>query len=365
MSKNTLNDLRANIDKLDQQIQLLIGERAQLASAVAEVKNAQRADPAAKNQRVFYRPEREAQVLRSIIERNDSLLKDKDMAYIFRQIMSACLALEQPLKIAYLGPEGTFTQEAALKHFGHGVSTLDCGSIDDIFSAVEKGNAHYGVVPIENSSNGVIGATVDMLYAQDLQLCGEVEIAINHQLMMNDAKTSIKTIYAHQQALDQCRRYLQNHYPKARLKAVSSNALAAKLCQDESDAAAIASESALDIYKLQKVDGNIEDKAGNVTRFLVLGNHKPAPSGIDKTSILITAKHQSGALFDLLEPFKRANINLLQVAKHPIPGVKWEYLFLIDIQGHQDDEIIKKTLEIVKQKTLKMKILGAYPQAVL
>ncbi len=359
MSKKTLDQLRGDIDALDRKIQLLIGERAQLASAVAEVKKA------TSNQSVFYRPEREAQVLRSIIERNDSLLKDKDMATIFRQIMSACLALEQPLKVAYLGPEGTFTQEAALKHFGHGVSTLDCGSIDDIFIEVEKGSAHYGVVPIENSSNGVIGATVDMLYGQDLSLCGEVEIAINHQLMTADAGGKIKTIYAHQQALDQCRRYLQNHYPNIALRAVASNALAAKLCQDEVGAAAIASESALDIYGLQKVDGNIEDKVGNITRFLVIGKDNIPASGVDKTSVLITAKHQSGALFDLLEPFKKANINLLQVAKHPIPGVKWEYLFLIDIEGHQDDECVKNALESVKQQALKLKILGSYPQAVL
>ncbi|MBE8190014.1 MAG: prephenate dehydratase [Candidatus Thioglobus sp.] len=361
MSKKTpsnLSNLRGEIDALDEQIQLLITARAGLAAEVAKVKKSGK-------QVAIYRPEREAQVLRSIIKRNDSLLKDQDMAYIFRQIMSACLALEQPLKVAYLGPEGTFTQEAALKHFGHGVATLDCGSIDDIFIEVEKGNVDYGVVPIENSSNGVIGGTVDMLYWQDLQLCGEVEIAINHQLMMADSKVNIKTIYAHNQALEQCRRYLQNHYPKAELKAVASNALAAKLCQDEPSAAAIASESALDIYNLQKVDGNIEDKAGNVTRFLVLGNHQVEASGVDKTSMLITVKHQSGALFEVLEPFKKANINLLQVAKHPIPRVKWEYLFLIDIEGHRDDEIVKKTLEIVRQKTLKLKILGAYPQAVL
>jgi len=179
MAKKTLDELRVEIDALDREIQSLIGARAQLASAVAEVKKA------SEDQSVFYRPEREAQVLRKIIDRNDNLLKDKDMAHIFREIMSACLALEQPLNIAYLGPEGTFTQEAALKHFGHAVSTLDCGSIDEIFHQVEKGNAHYGVVPIENSSNGVIGGTVDMLYSQDLKICGEVEISIQHQLMMN------------------------------------------------------------------------------------------------------------------------------------------------------------------------------------
>ena len=359
MAKKTLDELRVEIDALDKEVQSLIGARAQLASAVAEVKKA------SDDQSVFYRPEREAQVLRKIIDRNDNLLKDKDMAHIFREIMSACLALEQPLNIAYLGPEGTFTQEAALKHFGHAVSTLDCGSIDEIFHQVEKGNAHYGVVPIENSSNGVIGGTVDMLYSQGLKICGEVEISIQHQLMMADQSQEIKAIYAHQQALDQCQRWLSNHYPNAELKPVASNALAARLVKDEPQAAAIASEAALGLYELDRVAKNIEDKTGNVTRFLVLANEEVAPSGKDKTSILVVTKHESGALLDLLAPFKEQDINILQLARHPIPGVKWEYLFLIDIEGHQQDQHLKTALEKVAERVLKVDILGSYPVAVL
>jgi chorismate mutase/prephenate dehydratase len=359
MAKKTLDELRVEIDSLDQEIQSLIGARAELASAVAEVKKA------SEDQSVFYRPEREAQVLRTIIARNDNLLKDKDMAHIFREIMSACLALEQPLNVAYLGPEGTFTQEAALKHFGHAVSTLDCGSIDEIFHQVEKGNAHYGVVPIENSSNGVIGGTVDMLYSQGLKICGEVEISIQHQLMMADQSKEIKTIYAHQQALDQCQRWLSNHHPNAGLRPVASNALAARIVKDESNAAAIASEAALSLYSLERVAKNIEDKTGNVTRFLVLGNEEVAPSGKDKTSMLIVTKHESGALLDLLAPFKDQGINILQLARHPIPGVKWEYLFLIDIEGHQQEDHVKTALDQVAQRVLKIDILGSYPVAVL
>jgi len=359
MAKKTLDELRVEIDSLDQEIQSLIGARAELASAVAEVKKA------SEDQSVFYRPEREAQVLRTIIARNDNLLKDKDMAHIFREIMSACLALEQPLSVAYLGPEGTFTQEAALKHFGHAVSTLDCGSIDEIFHQVEKGNAHYGVVPIENSSNGVIGGTVDMLYSQGLKICGEVEISIQHQLMMADQSREIKTIYAHQQALDQCQRWLSNHHPNAELRPVASNALAARIVKDEPNAAAIASEAALSLYSLERVAKNIEDKTGNVTRFLVLGNEEVAPSGEDKTSMLIVTKHESGALLDLLAPFKDQDINMLQLARHPIPGVKWEYLFLIDIEGHQQEDHVKTALDQVAQRVLKVDILGSYPVAVL
>ena len=359
MGKKTLAELRVEIDALDQQVQTLIGKRADLASEVATVKRAGNINS------VFYRPEREAQVLRSIIERNKSQLKDKDMAHIFREIMSACLALEQPLNIAYLGPEGTFTQEAALKHFGHAVSTLDCAGIDEIFHQVEKGNAHYGVVPIENSSNGVIGGTIDMLYSQDLKICGEVEISIQHQLMSADQSIEIKTIYAHQQALDQCQRWLANHYPNAQLKAVASNALAARMVKDEVGAAAIASEAALSLYELERVAKNIEDKAGNMTRFLILSKESIEPSGKDKASILVVTNHESGALFDLLEPFKEQGINMMQLARHPIPGVKWEYLFLIDIEGHQDDDKVKIALAEVEKRVLKVSVLGSYPIAVL
>ncbi len=359
MAKKTLNKLREEIDKLDQEIQSLIGDRATLAAEVAEVKKA------SEGRGAFYRPEREAKILREIIKRNDNPLKGKDVAHIFREIMSACLALEQPLSIAYLGPEGTFTQEAALKHFGHAVSTLDCGSIDEIFSQVEKGNADYGVVPIENSSNGVIGGTVDMLYSQRLKICGEVEISIKHQLMMADQSQEIKTIYAHQQALDQCQRWLSNHYPNVLLKAVASNALAARIVMDEKNAAAIASEAALSLYDLERVAKNIEDKTGNVTRFLVLAKDDAPESGNDKTSLLVVTKHESGALVDVLEPFKRHEVNMLQLARHPIPGVKWEYLFLIDIDGHKNENKVKEALAEVSKRVIKVHILGSYPVAVL
>ncbi len=359
MKEQALKDLRKKIDDLDEQIQALISARADLAAEVAKVKKE------TNTQSVFYRPEREAQVLSRVIERNQSLLKDRDVGHIFREIMSACLALEQPLKIAFLGPEGTFTQEAALKHFGHAVSTLDCGNIDEIFHQVETDNAHYGVAPIENSSNGVIGGTLDLLYSHKLNICGEVEIAIAHQLMMQDQTQEIKVIYAHQQALDQCRRWLANHHPNVELKAVASNALAARLVKDEANSAAIASEAALGLYGLQRVAKNIEDKAGNVTRFVVIGKDTVPAGGTDKTSLLIATKHKAGALFDLLEPFKAQNINLLQLARHPIPGVKWEYLFFIDVEGHQNDMNLSAALKEVESRVSELNVLGSYPAAVL
>src|SRR6056300_277473 len=359
MTKKSLDELRQKIDSIDENIQSLIADRAKLAKEVAEVKKS------IQDSDVFYRPEREAQVLRAIIERNKSLIKDKDMAHIFREIMSACLAVEQPLKVAYLGPEGTFTQEAALKHFGHAVSTIDCASIDDIFEEVEKGIAKYGVVPIENSSDGVVGGTVDMLYSHKLKVCGEVEISIQHQLMTADVNQEIKVIYAHQQALDQCRRWLANHYPNCELSPVSSNALAARIVTQESNAAAIASEAALGLYNLERLAKNIEDKTGNITRFLILGKESVFPSGNDKTSLLVVAKHESGSLFNILEPFKDNDINMLQLARHPIPGVKWEYLFLIDIEGHEEDPEVNNALSAVKDRVLKLDVLGSYPICVL
>jgi chorismate mutase/prephenate dehydratase len=358
MSKS-LENLRDEIDGIDQQIQGLITNRAKLAQEVATVKKQ------SGEQVEFYRPEREAQVLRKIKERNEGILSDNNMAHIFREIMSACLALEQKLKVAFLGPEGTFTQEASLKHFGNAVSFLDCPNIERIFIEIEKGNANYGVVPIENSTNGIIGATVDMLSSMNLSVCGEVEIEVHHQLMTKEFNQEIKVIYAHQQAFDQCRRWLSNHYPNVELKAVSSNALAARMVQEENNCAAIASEYALNFYNLERLAKNIEDNVGNTTRFLVIGKESIEQSFTDKTSILVTTKHQAGSLFDLLEPFKKLDINILQLARHPIADVKWEYVFLIDFEGHQKDENVIKALNLVEQKVSQLKVLGSYPISVL
>lgn len=354
-----LQQLRDEIDLIDKQIQDLITARAKLAQDVAQVKKNDG------NTSVFYRPEREAQVLRSIKKRNTGVLPDKNMAHIFREIMSACLALEQKLNVAFLGPEGTFTQEASIKHFGNSVHNIDCASVENIFIEVEKGNANYGVVPIENSTNGIIGATVDMLNTTHLNVCGEVEIAIHHQLMSADYHQEIKTIYAHSQALDQCRRWLQNHYPNATLQPVASNALAAITVQDTPNAAAIASEHALSLYGLERLAKNIEDNVGNTTRFFIIGKQVVAPSSKDKTSILVTTKHQAGALFDLLTPFKQLDINILQLARHPLKDVKWEYLFLIDFSGHLADKKVIEALALVESTASKLKILGSYPVAVL
>lgn len=347
--------LRDEIDAIDAQIQDLITQRVNIASAIAHAKKSE------DEQVIFYRPEREAQVLSKVKSRNKSLLSDQKMATLFREIMSASLSVEQVLKVAYLGPEGTYTQEATYKHFGHAIDCLDCANIDDIFHQVQKKNANYGIVPVENSSNGVVSATLDMLWTQNLKVCGEVEIDIHHQLIASNLSDKIITIYAHQQSLDQCHRWLNNHYPNAELKAVSSNAAAAKMVQKLPNSAAIASNSALNYYDLVKVANNIEDLIGNRTRFLVLGQESVMQSGQDKTSILVMAQHKSGALFDILLPLKENNINILQLARHPLTQTQWEYLFFIDIAGHQNDDILKTVLENIKQKTKTMIVLGSYP----
>jgi chorismate mutase/prephenate dehydratase len=354
---NTLAELRVLIDTTDHEIYQLIKKRAELAHQVGEVKRAN-------NDKAFYKPEREAQVLQSIVDKNDSLLRDKDMAYIFRQIMSACLALEHPLNISYLGPQGTWTQQAALKHFGSGVNTSPCFSIDEVFASITKNNADYGVVPIENSSNGTVTATVNLLYNHDVTICGEVEVRIKHQLLAKSKH--ISKIVAHQQALDQCRMYLANHYPNVEQQAVTSNALAAKFASEDERVAAIASRSASDIYNLDIIAKNIEDSENNTTRFLIIGNEKVEKSGKDKTTILITAKHKAGMLYDILTPFKEADINLLKLDSYPDPNHhKWQYLFLIDFEGHITNTSTQQVLQQLEELALEVKVVGSYPQAVL
>lgn len=360
MNKNTLDNIRNKIDEIDIEIEKLIQERAKLAIKVADIKIKEDKNA------IFYRPEREVQVISKILKRNKGPLKDKSLGYIFKEIMSACLSLEGPLNIAILGPDGTFTQEAALKVFGHSANTKQCNNIEEVFIQVNKDNAKYGIVPIENSASGIVANTLDLLYSYDLTICGETEIEVSQNLMMADKKRKIKTIYAHRQALLQCNKWLSDNYPNAELKSIGSNALAAKKAKEEKNSAAISSIKAMKIYGLECVAENIENSTNNSTRFIVIGKEKVNPSNNkDKTSLLVVIKHKSGALVDLLECFKKYNINILQLARHPIPNVKWEYIFFLDIEGHQNQKDVKAALEEVKNKSLQFNILGSYPIAVL
>lgn len=355
-----LRELRAQIDDVDTNLLELISQRARLAQAIARIKNAEN------NNDGCYRPEREAQILRRIVTRNKGPLSQEEMARLFREIMSACLALEQLLKIAYLGPEGTFTQLAALKHFGHSVSTESLGSIDQVFRDVEAGACHYGVVPIENSIEGVVNHTLDMLINSPLKISGEVELRIHHHLLSKgETLAAIKRVYSHQQSLAQCRRWLDENILTAERVAVSSNAEAARRAAAEPDTAAIAGEAAAEIYELGYLARNIEDHPDNTTRFLVIGRHTTPPSGDDKTSLLVSGPNRAGLLYDLIKPLADNGINMTRLESRPSRMGLWDYVFFIDILGHAHDKSVAVALKALEAKAGVLKLLGSYPRAVL
>lgn len=357
-----LLQLRDKIDSLDLEIGELISKRARCAQEVAEVKTA-----SGNTDVLFYRPEREAQVLRKAMDRNQGPLADEEMARLFREIMSACLALEQPVKVAYLGPEGTFTQAAALKHFGHSAVTSPFSAIDEVFREVEAGASQYGVVPVENSTEGVVNHTLDNFLDSSVQICGEVELRIHHHLLISDVtkKESVSRIYSHSQSLAQCRKWLDSHYPNAERIAVSSNAEAAKRIKGEWNSAAIAGDMAAELYGLEKLHERIEDRPDNSTRFLIVGNQHVPASGEDKTSLMVAMRNKPGALHELLEPFHKHEIDLTRVETRPSRSGKWSYVFFIDFSGHLEQENVSNVMSELKDRAADIKILGSYPKAVL
>ncbi len=358
-----LGELREQIDRLDAQIMDLISARAQCAQEVAHVK--MDANPG--QDVVFYRPEREAQVLRRIKEANPGPLPDEEMARLFREIMSACLALEQPMRVAFLGPAGTFTQAAALKHFGHSVLSVPMPAIDAVFREVESGAARYGVVPVENSTEGMVNHTLDMFISSPLRICGEVQIRIHHHLMRRAGEMDqpLARIYSHQQSFAQCRQWLDVHHYGIERITVSSNAEAARRAASEPGSAAIAGDMAAQLYDLEILAGKIEDRPDNTTRFLIIGREAVSASGHDKTSILISMRNRPGALYQLLEPFHRAGISLTRIETRPSPSGTWAYVFYIDFEGHMDDPAISRLLEGLEENAVELKRLGSYPTGVL
>lgn len=359
-NSDELEQLRKRIDEVDAQLLELISERARIAAEVARVKGA-----LAKNQS-FYRPEREAQILRKVMENNKGPLSQEEMARLFREIMSACLALEQPLQIAYLGPEGTFTQAAALKHFGHSVTTVPHDSIDQVFREVEAASCNFGVVPIENSIEGVVNHTLDMLINSPLKISGEVELRIHHHLLGKlDDYSKATRVYSHQQSLAQCRRWLDENLLGAERIAVSSNAEGARRAAGESGSVAIAGEAAAEIYELNYLARNIEDHPDNTTRFLVIGRHVTPPSGDDKTSILVSGPNRAGLLYDLLKPLAANGINMTRMESRPSRQGLWDYVFFIDLLGHADEPAIAAALAELEKQAGVLKLLGSYPRAVL
>ncbi|CBL44609.1 Chorismate mutase/prephenate dehydratase [gamma proteobacterium HdN1] len=359
-----LKALRQQIDTLDTELLALVNQRAKLAQAVARIKT----DALEKGEKpVFFRPEREAQVLRRIKERNQGPLGDESVAWLFRELMSACLALEEPMRIAYLGPEGTYTHAATLKHFGHAVHLAPQTTIDEVFREVEAGAAHYGVVPVENSTEGMVNNTLDSFMQSNVKVCGEVALRIHHHLLVGPAtRTSgITRIYSHQQSLAQCRKWLDSHYPNVERIAVSSNAEAARRLRDEWHAAAIAGDMASELYGLEKLASNIEDSPHNTTRFLVVGQESVAASGDDKTSIIVSTRDKPGALYNLLTPFRRENISLTRIETRPSRDGAWAYVFFMDFDGHETDDAIVRILDDLGSEAVYLKRLGSYPKAVL
>lgn len=364
MSDKALQELRDQIDQLDEQLLAIFNQRATCAVKVAEVKRANSDNP--QDLVNFFRPDREAQVIKRIKSLNKGPLSDDEAGRLIREVMSACLALEQPLKIAYLGPEGTFTQSAALKHFGHSVSTVPMSSIPDVFNAVSCGHADFGLVPVENSTEGVVSHTLDMFIDSSLKVCGEVEIRIHHHLANQSQDISrIKTIYSHQQSFAQCRRWLNQNFPGIERIPVSSNAEAARIAKQDENAAAICGTPAIKVFDLKICYENIEDLADNTTRFVIIGHQDVDPCGNDKTSLLISTGNRPGALLGLLQPLADNGISMNKIESRPAPERKWEYIFFIDIDGHQHDEDVKKALVTLRDQAALFKVLGSYPKASL
>ncbi len=354
-----LAELREKIDNIDAQILHLINQRAACALEVARTKIAQG------EQGSFYRPDRESMVLRRIQELNEGPLSDEAAIRFFREIMSACLAMEKPLEVAFLGPEGTFTQQAAFKHFGHAVKTVPVATISEIFNAVETGLCQFGVVPVENSTEGVISHTLDRLLTSPLKICGEVEIRVHQNLMgLAENLHDITAVYSHQQSLAQCRQWLDKHLPQAQRIAVSSNAEAARLASTNKQASAIAGLAAADVYFVPIIEKNIEDVANNTTRFIIIGQQQSSSTGKDKTSLVVSTGNKPGALHRALEPFATFDVDMVNIESRPSHQELWDYVFFIDIQGHSDDVAVGQALASLKDKVNMLKILGSYPKAV-
>ena len=363
MSDDTLESLRNQIDSIDEQLLKLFNNRANCAIKVADAKKRELKEGEVLE---FFRPDREAQVIQRIKQLNDGPLSDKEAGRLIREVMSACLALEQPLKVAYLGPEGTFTQAAALKHFGHSVDTVAMSCIPDVFSEVRAGHADFGLVPVENSTEGVISHTLDMFINSSLKVCGEVEIRIHHQLAnQSQNPQDIERIYSHQQSFAQCRNWLDQHYPNIERLPVNSNAEAARLASQEQSSAAICGVQAVEIFGLKICQKNIEDLPDNTTRFMVIGDMEVAPSGMDKTSLLLSAHNQPGSLLALLKPLADYKISMNKIESRPSPDRLWEYIFFIDIDGHQQDENVSRALDSLRNQAALFKILGSYPKVEL
>jgi chorismate mutase/prephenate dehydratase len=356
-----LDSLRQQIDQLDDQLLEIINQRATFAKQVADVKIASGEDVC------FYRPEREVSVLRRVMQNNAGPATDEGVARIFREIMSTCLALEKPLNVAFLGPKGTFTQQAAFQHFGQAIQTSPLTSIDAVFREVSSGTSEYGVVPIENSTEGVITHTLDsfLKYPQVI-ICGEVVLRIHHNLISQVQQISeLDELVSHEQSFAQCRGWLDRYLPTVKRTKVASNGEAARMAAENPEIGAIAGNIAAKLYQVNILEKNIEDEPENTTRFLVIGTQPVTATEKDKTTLLMSTDNRPGSLYDMLEPFSRHAISMTKIESRPSKQVNWEYVFFLDISGHKDDPDVAAALSDLCEKVTICKVLGSYPTAVI
>jgi len=346
---------REAIDAIDREILARLNARAAHAQAIGKLKAGG----------VAYRPEREAQVLARLQKENTGPLSNDAVAGVFRQVMSACLALEQPLRVAYLGPAGTYSHAALTKHFGQFVQAEPAATIDDVFRAAEGEQTDYAVVPVENSTEGAVGRTLDLMCQTPLTICGEIKLPVRQNLLSNaPSLDQVRKVYSHAQSLAQCTRWLAQHLPAVPRIAVASNAEAARIAASEAGAAAIAGETAAAIYGLGILARHIEDEPNNTTRFWVLGRHKVPASGNDETSLVMSAPNRPGAVYALLEPFAANGVSMTRLESRPARTGLWEYLFFVDLVGHSSDPAVARALDALSGKAPFLKILGSYPSAV-
>ena len=354
MSDDKLAPLRVRIDAIDKQILELLNQRAGVAQEVGHIK--------AETNAPVFRPEREMQVLRNVAERNPGPLVDGDVQTIFREIMSACRALEKRVTVAYLGPAGTFSEQAVYQQFGHAVEGMPCASIDEVFRAAEAGTADFGVVPVENSTEGAINRTLDLLLQTPLTVSGEVSLPVHHSLMTaSGAMTGISRICAHPQALAQCQAWLNQHYPAIQRQPVSSNGEAARMAAEDHTVAAIAGEIAGEKHGLQVVSAHVQDDPHNRTRFAVIGRLRTSPSGHDHTSLVLSVANKAGAVYNLLAPLAKHGVSMTRFESRPARMGTWEYYFYVDVEGHSDDERMARALVELKENAAFFKVLGSYP----
>lgn len=350
-----LSKLRKKVDRLDEQILKLLNERAKLSLTIGRAKS--------KSSASIYAPDREKEIYKRLISNNKGPLSNESLQAVYREIMSGSLRLEKPLKITYLGPPYTFTHLTALKKFGSSVEYVACSSITDIFVEVERNRSDYGVVPIENSIEGAVNHTLDMLIESPLNICAEIYLEVSHNLLSKVSDTKkIKKVYSNPQVFGQCRLWLESNMPSVELKEVSSTAKASEIVSKEKNSAAIGTLLAARRHGLKVLAKAIEDVSGNTTRFLVVGRTLAKATGGDKTSIMLSVKDKIGALHDTLTPFKKNKINLTKIESRPSKKRPWEYYFFVDLEGHYSDKKVKKALAELKKECLYLKTLGSYPK---